>query len=57
MFRRISFEKESPQGDLKQETYRKHPVLVLRPSIIIISIIIIIIIIIIYMNIYIYIYT
>ena len=24
---RISFEKESPHGDLKQETYRKHPVL------------------------------
>ena len=26
---RISFEKESPQGDLTQETYRKHPCLVL----------------------------
>ena len=26
-FKRISFEKESPQGDLKQETCRKHPVL------------------------------
>ena len=24
---RISFEKKSPQRDLKQETYRKHPVL------------------------------